>query len=148
VGPDVLTSIHARTTKAGRHSGWRTKSVPSITCVTPGTRTKGSWISVHGDAQERQRESEVCSLKHAIRARGRYRVPCPPRTIAAFNRKWQHGRPRLFASATALPRTLRGRGGRGLLISHVGRAWAVSVRLTPDAACHVCDQIIKSSWRL
>jgi len=25
------------------------------------------------------------------------------------------------------------------------RPWAVSVRLTPDAACHVCDRIIKSS---
>jgi hypothetical protein len=44
-GPSVLTSIHARITEAGMHSGWRTRRVALITCVAPGTRTKGSWIS-------------------------------------------------------------------------------------------------------
>ena len=62
-GTSVLTSIHARITEAGRHSGWRTKNVPSITCVAPGTRTKGSWISARRRAQE---AGEAARVRGAI----------------------------------------------------------------------------------
>ena len=62
-GTSVLTSIHARITEAGRHYGWRTKNVPSITCVAPGTRTKGSWISARRRAQE---AGEAARVRGAI----------------------------------------------------------------------------------